>query len=47
MADDATTVVGSLFEAFNDGDLERAAATVSDDFELVDVAAGELRRAAS
>jgi hypothetical protein len=27
MADDNTTVVPSLFEAFNDGDLERAAAT--------------------
>lgn len=41
MTDDNTAVVRSLFEAFNDGDVERAAATVSDDFELVDVAAGQ------
>ena len=41
MTDDPTVVVRSLFEAFNDGDLDRAAATVADDFELVDVAAGQ------
>jgi steroid delta-isomerase-like uncharacterized protein len=41
MADDAVTVVEALFEAFNDGDLDRAAECVSDDFELVDVAAGQ------
>jgi predicted ester cyclase len=41
MADDNATVVRSLFEAFNDGDLDRAAATVSGDFELVDVAASQ------
>ena len=34
-------VVGSLFDAFNDGDLDRAVAVVSDDFELLDVAAGQ------
>jgi steroid delta-isomerase-like uncharacterized protein len=38
---DNSAVVRSLLDAFNDGDLERAAATVSDDFELVDVAAGQ------
>jgi steroid delta-isomerase-like uncharacterized protein len=44
MSDDVTKVVRSLFEAFNEGDLERAAATVSEDFELVDVAAGQTFR---
>jgi steroid delta-isomerase-like uncharacterized protein len=34
-------LVRELFEAFNDGDLDRAAALVSDDFELTDVAAGQ------
>jgi steroid delta-isomerase-like uncharacterized protein len=33
-------VVRSFFEAFNAGDLDAAAATVSSDFELWDVAAG-------
>lgn len=33
-------VVRSLFDAFNDGDLDRAVAVVSEDFELVDIAAG-------
>jgi ketosteroid isomerase-like protein len=42
--DNNAAVVRSLFEAFNDGDLVRAAATVSDDFELVDVAAGQTFR---
>jgi steroid delta-isomerase-like uncharacterized protein len=41
MTSDPTAVVRSLFEAFNEGDLDRAAATVTDDFELVDVAAGQ------
>ena len=41
MPDDGTAVVRSLFEAFNEGDLERAAAAVSQDFELVDLAAGQ------
>jgi steroid delta-isomerase-like uncharacterized protein len=41
MSDDPTDVVRSLFEAFNDGDLDRAVATVTDDFELVDAAAGQ------
>lgn len=41
MPDDITQVVRALFDAFNEGDLERAAAMVSDDFELVDVAAGQ------
>ncbi len=45
MPSDNAAVVRSLFEAFNDGDLVRAAATVSDDFELVDVAAGQTFRA--
>lgn len=40
MERDNTAVVRSLFEAFNDGDLDRAAGLVSDDFELVDVATG-------
>jgi steroid delta-isomerase-like uncharacterized protein len=39
-----SAVIRSLFEAFNDGDLDRAAATVTDDFELVDVAAGRVFR---
>jgi predicted ester cyclase len=42
--DNNAAVVRSLFEAFNDGDLVRAAANVSDDFELVDVAAGQTFR---
>ncbi len=32
-------IVRALFEAFDDGDLDRAAALVSDDFQLTDVAA--------
>ena len=44
MPDDNAAVVRSLFEAFNDGDLVRAASTVSDDFELVDVAAAQTFR---
>lgn len=44
MSDDVTKVVRLLFEAFNERDLERAAAAVSDDFELVDVAAGQTFR---
>ena len=39
MSEESKALVESLFQAFNEGDLERAAATVSDDFELVDVAA--------
>ena len=34
-------VVRSLPAAFHDGDLDRAVATVTDDFKLVDVAAGQ------
>jgi steroid delta-isomerase-like uncharacterized protein len=41
MIDDNRAVVRSLFEAFDDGDIARAAATVTDDFRLVDVAAGQ------
>jgi steroid delta-isomerase-like uncharacterized protein len=41
MPDANTAVVKALFDAFNDGDLERAAATVTNDFQLVDVAAGQ------
>lgn len=33
-------VVRELFDAFNEGDLDRAAALAGDDFELVDVAQG-------
>ncbi len=44
MPSDNAAVVKSLFGAFNEGDLVRAAATVSDDFELVDVAAGQTFR---
>ena len=40
-SDDNTAVVRSLFDAFNVGDLARAAATVTDDFQLVDLAAGQ------
>jgi ketosteroid isomerase-like protein len=40
MPDDNTAVIRSLFDAFDDGDLVRAA-TVTDDFELTDVAAGK------
>jgi steroid delta-isomerase-like uncharacterized protein len=38
---EARAVVRSLFDSFNEGDLDRAVAVVSDDFELVDVAAGQ------
>jgi steroid delta-isomerase-like uncharacterized protein len=41
MSVDVTRVVRSLFDAFNEGDLRRAAECVSSDFELVDVAAGK------
>jgi steroid delta-isomerase-like uncharacterized protein len=36
---DNTTLVRDLFDAFNDRDLDRVAAMVSEDFELVDFAA--------
>ena len=36
---DNTAVVRDLFDAFNDHDLDRVAAMVSEDFELVDFAA--------
>ena len=36
---DNAAIVRGLFEAFNDHDLDRAAAMVSEDFELVDFAA--------
>ncbi|MCA1678924.1 MAG: ester cyclase [Actinobacteria bacterium] len=41
MADESSALIRSLFDAFNDGHLVRAAATVSDDFELIDVASGQ------
>jgi ketosteroid isomerase-like protein len=41
MPDDNAALVTSLFDAFNDGDLARATALVTDDFELVDVSAGQ------
>jgi steroid delta-isomerase-like uncharacterized protein len=44
MPDDNAALVTSLFDAFNDGDLSRATALVSDDFELVDVSAGQTFR---
>ncbi len=42
--DAATAIVRSLFEAFNDGDLDRAVSTAGDDLEFVDVAAGQTFR---
>ena len=44
MSEESAAVVTALFEAFNDGDLDRAAGLVTDDFELVDVAAGQTFR---
>jgi steroid delta-isomerase-like uncharacterized protein len=44
MEQDAGRVVTSFFDAFNDGDLDRAAGLVTEDFELLDVAAGQLFR---
>ncbi|HEX2064242.1 MAG TPA: ester cyclase [Acidimicrobiales bacterium] len=41
MDDDSTVAVRALFAAFNAGDLDGATQLVSDDFELVDFAAGE------
>jgi steroid delta-isomerase-like uncharacterized protein len=38
--EDDIAVVRSLFERFNEGDLDGAAALVTDDFELSDLAAG-------
>jgi steroid delta-isomerase-like uncharacterized protein len=40
MADDNIAVVRSLFDAFDQGDLDRAATLVTEDFELVDVPSG-------
>lgn len=37
---DPAFVVRALFDAFNDGDLDRAAGTVTEDFELLDLAMG-------
>jgi steroid delta-isomerase-like uncharacterized protein len=36
-----TEIVRALYDAFNTGDLDGAAALVSDDFELTDIAAGQ------
>lgn len=44
MPDANAALVRSLFDAFNDGDLARASALVTDDFELVDVSAGQTFR---
>lgn len=41
MEQDERAVIRSLFDAFNEGDLDRAVGVVTDDFELVDVAAGQ------
>jgi steroid delta-isomerase-like uncharacterized protein len=41
MAEDNIAMVRSLFDAFNDGDLDRGAALVTEDFELLDVAADQ------
>lgn len=38
---DNVAIVTSLFDAFDAGDLDTAVGTVADDFELVDVAAGQ------
>jgi steroid delta-isomerase-like uncharacterized protein len=40
MSHDHVAVVRSLFERFNEGDLDAAATLVTDDFELIDVADG-------
>jgi hypothetical protein len=39
--DDNAAVVRALFDAFNDGDLAQALATVTEDFQLIDLAAGQ------
>jgi hypothetical protein len=41
MPDDNAVVVRALFDAFNDGDLARAATTVTDAFQLIDLAGGQ------
>ena len=41
MDQDSSAVVRSLFEAFNDDDIDRAVDLVSTSFELVDFAAGQ------
>jgi steroid delta-isomerase-like uncharacterized protein len=41
MARENAAAVESVFAAFDEGDLDRAASLVTEDFELVDVAAGE------
>lgn len=41
---DNVALVRSLFDAFDAGDLDRAVGAVADDFELVDVAAGQTFR---
>ena len=40
MAADNIAVVRSLFDAFDQGDLDRAVGLVTDDFELVDIPSG-------
>jgi steroid delta-isomerase-like uncharacterized protein len=44
MSDDQIAVVQSLFDAFNQGDLDSAAALVTDDFELIDIPSGGIFR---
>jgi steroid delta-isomerase-like uncharacterized protein len=41
MAHDNPAAIRELFDAFNDGDLDRASSLAADDFELVDVPAGQ------
>ena len=43
-AQDEIAVVRALFDAFDDGDLDRAASMVDEAFELVDIAAGQTFR---
>ena len=43
-AQDHATVIRTLFEAFNRGDIDRAAASVTEDFELEDLAMGQTFR---
>jgi steroid delta-isomerase-like uncharacterized protein len=41
MPQEKVAIVRSLFDAFNDGDLDRAGSLVTPDFELLDVGAGQ------
>lgn len=41
LTQDNVAIVQSIYDAFNAGDLDRAASVVAEDFELVDIAAGQ------